>query len=175
MRVIGIKAVKVNREMTVRPEQTTDLVRAVGGLSSALCLMSNLNGSCCNRTNDVSSLRKGQIYINLIICYSLLCNVHTFIFTFAQAVPSLRGGGGRLELDWHNLLLFTGSWYSNHPPSVICSQIYIFLHPQSRLTQNSAPGSSYHCEVAWLEKKCLKFRILSRFQGGGEKFLPQKQ
>ena len=28
MRVIGIKAVKVNSGMTVRPEQTTDLVRA---------------------------------------------------------------------------------------------------------------------------------------------------
>ena len=28
-RVIGIKAVKVNREMTVRPEQTTDLVREI--------------------------------------------------------------------------------------------------------------------------------------------------
>ena len=35
MRVIGIRAVKVNRELTVRPEQTTDLVRAVGGLSPA--------------------------------------------------------------------------------------------------------------------------------------------
>ena len=29
IRVIGIKAVKVNREMTVRPEQTTDLVREI--------------------------------------------------------------------------------------------------------------------------------------------------
>ena len=29
IRVIGIKAVKVNREMTVRPEQTTDLLREI--------------------------------------------------------------------------------------------------------------------------------------------------
>ena len=63
IRVIGIKAVKVNREMTVRPEQTTDLVREI--ISVLLkCQISMRDGNFLKKKEVVASLSQADHKLN---------------------------------------------------------------------------------------------------------------
>ena len=62
IRVIGIKAVKVNREMTVRPEQTTDLVREIISVL-VKCQISTRDGNFLKK-KVVASLSQADHKVN---------------------------------------------------------------------------------------------------------------